>query len=375
MRKVYLSDLTEQHMKEYLIQHFLDCFGRRNGRITLFPQDVAPYLLHTRDISVPSNEVVLKSQSKQMISTTLLQGKYAWFLEMFSLMEMLEMVEEARSRAWDRYHRLHKLVQAAEAEEGLLDLPFSDLYDWYGNDWVLFLFGYNAIGKTTWIVQQVTQLSQRTVVKTFERVDGREIAFVIAPLVTEFVLVDSGRFLPNGGTITRDQVIETIGPSMEEYSQAIRRPVPIAVCDAGDNFGQRVAMAIRAREVHREMHMEKLFGPWELTVPRNLSRERQEFSMNPEMIDETFQWMCKLFATSWNVRDMSPTGYHDTFERHYGQQKCPYRETFSRSDEVCTEMAHDPRILCERFCKHCPKHCPYKREKVVYPMHPLRINI
>jgi hypothetical protein len=364
MQKVYLCDLSKLQAKEYLIEHFLERYGRHQGRITLFSEDLAPSLFHAHDLRAPFlGEVVWKQQANHEMRMTLLQGKYAWFLEKFTLEEMLEMVEEARSRAWYRYHRLRLIVMKAKEENECLDVPFSDLYDWYGNEWVLFLFGYNAIGKTTWIAQQVTQLFQRTYVKTFDR-DEKGIAFVIAPLVTEFVLVDSGRFLPSHGNVSREQVIETIGPSLEEYSWAIRRPVPIAVCDAGDNFGQRVAMAIRARDMHREMHMELITGPWEVTLPRNLSRARYEFSMNPEQINETFQWMCKLFSTTYNIRDTTPANYDKLFERIYGQQKCVHQTTFGVK---CSEKAHDPRLLCERFCKHCHIHCPDKRKGVVYP--------
>jgi hypothetical protein len=370
---------TREQARQIAIQFLLDKFGRFQGKVVPFYlyrefpnyEPLKPSSRLGEALGIESIESkLIRRKAEQLgldisdgffVDETMFDG-YVVLLKVtlefkhgrrFTREDIETLFLEAQMRSVERYELLKRKVQTAQMEEEL-PLTFSDLYDLYGDSLVYFLHGYCGVGKTTWILEQYEAMSKRKKVIWDE-------GLAVEPL-TDLLIVDSGRFLPASGQITRGEILQTIPLSVEEYTKALQGNKPIAIVDTGDNIGQRVTMAVQAREIRGSscpIHVELLDAAFLESVVRNLTRERKEYTLQTWQVHEAFNMMCEVFATSWYKRDFSSPQYHRLYQKFYTEQPCVWAMPFG---QACKHTAHSPDVLCEQFCKCCSLHCPNKRK-------------
>jgi hypothetical protein len=257
---------------------------------------------------------------------------------------------EAQTLSIERYSKLQKKQERLRGNGGNPRLTFPELYDMYGERLVYFVHGYNGIGKSTWIeLQRAVLAKQKEVV-----LDGDSQWFVTRPLA-ELQVIDSGRFLPASGQISRGQVVQTIPLSVEEYTKALRTNHPLAIVDTGDNLGQRVAMLMQARDIRGKdcpIHVEMLDASLLQALVQNQDRERKEYCLEPEKVHEAYEVMSQL-ATSCHKRDFRSPKYRQLYTLLYTEKWCAWEKG------PCRFKSHEPNDECG-LCNHCSRHCAHK---------------
>lgn len=367
---------TQNQVRRMIIQYLLDRYGRVCGKLCPFflyrklPNyerlqeeriEIGGYSqLHVNFYKMRSklHQTGVEYANEAQFVTDSLFFQYCFLLSnyenyRFSLDEIEAMFIEAQTLSIKRYAKLRKKQETSLAKYGELRLTFSELYDLYGNQLVYFVHGYNGIGKSTWIEKQRAVLAGRKKIVLVDHEDS--LRFAAIPLAN-LLVVDSGRFLPVSGEITRDQVVETIPLSVEKYKKYLREDSPIAIVDTGDNLGQRVTMLMMARDIRGKscpIHLELLDASLLESVVRNENRERKEYCLEPEKVHEAYKVISQL-ATSCYKRDFRSPTYCQMYELLYIGKWCAWEE------EPCRFNAHEPNEECRQFCKRCSRHCPHK---------------
>jgi hypothetical protein len=314
--------------------------------------------------------------------------------------KLVEMLKEAQEASVEQYHQsakiskklsdsLHTIYDFAEDEfNGLLELaslfqkpeqfdrlikeqkqlglnfrplkekeldltPLEMLYLLRKDD-VLFLHALCGTGKSTHI-EEIRALAEHQFLVGFD-----DSGLIRKPLAN-FWVIDSGEFLKKDGFITPEQVMESLERNLDEFRYALRKTGPIAVVDAGDNLGMRLAMYRLVTEIRPEswIHTMLLTVSELETVVRNQMRAREEYSPNPQLVYQTFEAIREC-GDSWSEQDFSSPTYNRMYDELYNVQ-CNHSiiTTFGQWSS-CENPAHPPEILCEGFCQKCSDHCSRK---------------
>jgi hypothetical protein len=372
---------TRDKMRRMVVRHLLDRFGRTSGKvcpfyiycklpnykplvtsteITLGEFHRRPAVRHLTMLASLKEVGVAYLEDAQILEDRVyfpyLHAQDSDLREMgflFSLDEVEGMFNEAQTLSLKRYANLKRKQAKSLKFGGELGFSFPELYDLYGDRLVYFAHGPNGVGKSTWLQVQRKALARRK--KVVWLGNGQWLKQPLANLQ----VVDSGEYLPESDQITRKQVIETIPLSIERYQECLRMEGPVAVGDAGDNVGQRIDMLIDAWKLRGNncpTHVELFEASLLDALVRNGERARKEYTHHQGGIFEAFNAISEL-TTSCLKRDMSSPTYRRIYPLIYTDKWC-------KAEEPCRYKAHEPFLLCERWCNLCPSHCSQLRRGI-----------
>ncbi len=235
------------------------------------------------------------------------------------------------------------------------DVSLLDVLNLIRSQGVLFLHAPCGTGKSTRI-EEIRALIEGYFLLGFD-----DSGLIRKPLVN-FWVIDSGKFLKEDGFITPEDVMESLAQNLDEFRYALKQLGPIAVVDAGDNLGMRLAMYRLVTEIrpHAWIHTTLLTVSELETVVRNQMRLREEYSPDPKLVYRAFESI-REYGNGWSKQDFSSLTYPEKYEELYNVQ-CSH-SSISLFDQwsSCDNPSHPPGILCQEFCQKCWIHCPHKR--------------
>ncbi len=378
---------THDRMRRRVVRYLLDNFGRLDGKVCPFyvyckfpnykplPSSEEIYLDEFLDKTSTSSYRAMLERLKQEGVAYLEEAQiveddvYFQYLRalkynlstmgfQFSRHEIEAIFAEAHTLSLKRYARLKRKQERSLKFGGELNFSFPELYDLYGDNLVYFAHGPNGVGKSTWLQVQRKALARRK--KVVWDKNGQWLTESLANLQ----VVDSGEYLPENVQITRGQVVETIPISVNQYQECLRKKGPVAVGDVGDNVGQRVNMLMdvwKFRGSTCPTHAELFDASLLEALVRNESRVRKEYALHLDGIIETYSTISER-TTSCYKRDMSSLTYRRMYSLLYTDKWCSAKE-------LCSNKAHEPLVLCERWCKLCPWHCSQMRRGMGHMLH------